>query len=305
MTKLNIQYRDPNQLSVHPTIKHIPALGEDELKPIRAGMKYAGEAMQPILVDEEGWILSDTGRTAWLCAKARQLKEVPVCICAAADVHLIVIRDLAHDHRHLSKSAIAYLAVPHLQPALDAARLKRLENLRKGQEIPVSVLSADSGVVTMMELAEELGICCSMLEKAILVRKEFLDKKIYTWSAPGTAEDGTDATFKDWYEPKLLRSFVGGEHESKRPVGLGGILAGIESKKLDPADCNPKKTPAQMELKLWEESFQPLNKVAPSWKQLSDEDRASVLKHWQRTVNKMPDDLRAAMAAILEKSIKA
>jgi acyl-CoA reductase-like NAD-dependent aldehyde dehydrogenase len=60
-----------------------------------------------------------------------------------------------------------------------------------------------------------------------------------------------------------------------------------------------------MELKLWEESFQPLNKVAPSWKQLSDEDRASVLKHWQRTVNKMPDDLRAAMAAILEKSIKA
>ena len=306
MNKLNIQYRDPAQLSVHTELKKIPALGEEELKPIRAGMARGGEVIEPIPVTDDGLILSDTGRTAWLCAKARQLKEVPVCICAAADVHLIIIRDLAC-RRHLSKSAIAYLAVPHLQPALDAARLKRLENLRKGQETPESALSADSGAVTSFELAEELKIGCRTLEMAIEVRKAFEDKKTYTFNVRGGKKDGAsvECTFKAWYEPKLLQAFIGGEHEDHRPVGLGGILSGIEAKKLDPSDCNPKKNTGQMELKLWADSFQPLSNVAPSWKGLSDEDRVSVLKHWERTVKKMPDDLREAMAEVLEKFIKA
>ena len=307
MTQLNIQFRDPVHLKgkINPALKQVPELPEssEEFLALAAGVKRAG-FIRPLLVDQEERVIDDHSRSLLKVALRWQLKEVPVQICSTDAAPMLIIHSLAHV-RHLSKSAIAYLAVPQLQPALDAAKQRRLENLRKGQQNPESALSADSGPVTMVELAEELQIGCRMLEMAIAVRKEFESKKVYTFSAPGTAEDGTEATFKDWYEPKLLRSFVGGEHENRRPVGLGGILAGIESKKLDPAACTPKKGGEQMELKLWEESFQPLTKVCPSWKGLSEQDRAAVLKHWQRTVNKMPDDLREAMADILEKSLKA
>jgi hypothetical protein len=227
--KQNLQYRDPVTLSVHPAIKHIPALAEDDLKPIRAGMKYAGESLAPIPIDDEGRILSDTGRTAWLCAKARQLKEVPVVINPSAEVHWISIRDLAH-RRHLSKSAIAYLAVPHLQPALEAARMRKLENLRKSPEN----LEGSSGAFeaqTVAELAEELGLGEETLKRAIEVRKIFEDKKVYTFYAPGCPDDGVETTAKEFYEPRLLRAFVGGEHEHNRPIGLGGIIAGFATVK--------------------------------------------------------------------------
>ena len=310
MTQIKIQYRDPRHLKGRytPALKQIPELPQDssEFLALAAGLKKAG-FIRPILVDENEQVIDDHSRSLLVAALrwGKDIPEVPVQVCCSADAPIIRIHSLAHV-RHLSKSAIAYLAVPDLQPALDAARLQKLENLRKGQQTPEGSSGAFEAK-TIEELAEELGICRETLKRAIEVRKAFEDKKKYSFNVKGGERDGAtvECTFQEWFEPKLLQSFIGGEHEDNRPLGLGGILAGIEAKKLNPEKFNPKKNSAQMELKLWEESFQPLNRVAPSWGKLSEEDRVSVLKHWERTVRKMPDDLRDAMAEILEKSDRA
>jgi len=282
---MKILMRDPNVgFSVHPAVKAIPVLTDEEMLPIRAGMKYGGEMIQPLLIDDQGRLLSDTSRTHWLCAKARQLKEVPVCICAAGDVHLILIRDLAH-RRHLSKSAIAYLAVPNLQPALDAARMRQLENLRKSPE-NAEAYSVGFEAKTLHELARELGISDYMLDMAIKVRKEFEDKKTYTFNVAGGAKDGAcvESTLKDWYEPKILQAYVGGEHEQNRPMGLGGIIAGITAvKEGDKSKFAPKMSQGDFFADLFTRDLQKFNK-------LTDSRRSAALAVIEKSAAELPPE---------------
>jgi len=296
---MKILMRDPNVgFSVHPAVKAIPVLTDEEMLPIRAGMKYGGEMIQPLLIDDQGRLLSDTSRTHWLCAKARQLKEVPVCICAAGDVHLILIRDLAH-RRHLSKSAIAYLAVPNLQPALDAARMRQLENLRKSPE-NAEAPSVGFEAKTLHELARELGISDHMLDLAIKVRKEFEDKKTYTFNVAGGDKDGAcvESTLKDWYEPKILQAYVGGEHEQNRPMGLGGILAGITAvREGDKSKFAPKPKQGDFFADLFTDHIHKFNG-------LTEAKRAAALAVISKEAEELPAEECLAAAATLEAMAK-
>lgn len=296
---MKILMRDPNVgFSVHPAVKAIPVLTDEEMLPIRAGMKYGGEMIQPLLIDDQGRLLSDTSRTHWLCAKARQLKEVPVCICAAGDVHLILIRDLAH-RRHLSKSAIAYLAVPNLQPALDAARMRQLENLRKSPE-NAEAYSVGFEAKTLHELARELGISDYTLDMAVQVRKAFEDKKTYTFNVAGGAKDGAcvESTLKDWYEPKILQAYVGGEHEQNRPMGLGGILAGITAvREGDKSKFAPKPKQGDFFADLFTDHIHKFNG-------LTEAKRAAALAVISKEAEELPAEECLAAAATLEAMAK-
>ena len=301
MKKLNIEYRDPVHLrnKYTPALKRLPELPDSatEFLAFCSGLKKAGFT-RPILLDENEQVIDDHSRMQLRAALRWQMKEVPVQLCSSADAPMLLIHSMAHV-RHLSKSAIAYLAYPNLAPAMEASRLRRLENLRKGQEIPESC-SVAIGDQTAEELGIELGIGRELLRMARDLHAAF--KKYpgkYCFNVAGGAKDGAtvECTLKDGYEPKLLQAFVGSEHEQKRPLGLGGILAGIESVVAENRDKFSKKNNSdQMELKLWEDPFKPLNAVAPSWKKLDEEQRDSVLKHWARTVRKLPDDLREKMA---------
>jgi len=295
--KLVISHRAPSELSAHPALNHIPLPGDDELKAVRSGLAQAGEHLPPILIDAEGLILDDTSRLHWLCAKARQLKEVPVCIAATVDVHLAILRDLAC-RRHWSKSAIAYLAVPHLQPALDAARLRKLEKLRKNPEKSVGA-SSTYEARTYQELAAELGISEDMLKRAINVHKAFEDPNKYAIHIEGGASDGDTEhwTLREWFEPKLLKPFVGGEHENNRPMGLGGILAGITAVKAgDPGKFNPK---ARGQLNLFENKVD----VVSGWKhwaKLSSTEKELHFKNFAERLERIPAPQRPALAEYFE-----
>ena len=102
------------------------------------------------------------------------------------------------------------------------------------------------------ELAEEIGISRAFLFEARKVHELFTDKKVYSFNVQGGAQDGTvrECTLKEWFEPRILRAPIGGEHEQNRPLGLGGVIAGIASvREGDKGKFSPKQT-GQMELAL-------------------------------------------------------
>jgi len=247
-----IELRDPADLvnHYHPALRNIPELADDsdEFLAIARGMQKCG-IIQPLLVDEKGRILDDHSRTLLRCARRWQYPEVPVQVRDSSDVHLLIIHSLAH-RRQLTKSAIAYLACPHLEPAFEIARSNRLEKLQKGQYSSV-VHEETTAAKTMYELAESMGISRRILFDAANVHKEFEDTRKYPRTVMGGAQDGAEVelTLREWYEPRILRSPIGGEHEINRPMGLGGVIAGIASDRLAVRKGGPpKETDRQLEL---------------------------------------------------------
>jgi len=240
----SFELRDPAELAghYHPDLKSIPELAEDspEFLAIARGVQRCG-IMQPLLVDEKGRILDDHSRTLLRCARRWQMKEVPVQVRESADVHLLIIHSLAH-RRQLTKSAIAYLAYPHLAPAFEIARINHLEKLRKGQCFPV-VPEGTTGAKTVEELAVELGIGRTLFFEARDVHKKFEDTRKYPRVVQGGPQDGADVelTLREWYEPRILRPPIGGEHENNRPMGLGAVIAGIASDRADIKKGGPPK----------------------------------------------------------------
>lgn len=251
-SQTKIEHRDPAIIGghIHPALKSIPALDEKspEFLAIAAGVGRCG-ILQPILIDEQGRVLDDHSRTMIRCALRWQLKTVPVQVRASEEVHLLIIHSLAH-RRHLSKSAIAYLAVPHLDQEFETSRARRLQNIAKNatnHDSPASGLSK-----TVDDLAEELGVGRSALFEARKVHQAFADKAIYQFNVTGGKRDGdvVECTLKEWFEPKILRPPIGGEHEQNRPLGLGGVIAGIASVKEGNKDKFSPKQNGQLELAL-------------------------------------------------------
>jgi hypothetical protein len=302
----NIQMRDPQHLKgkYQAGLKRLPELeeGSEEFLALCAGLKRAEfRFIRPILVDEHELVIDDHSRNLLRAALRWQLKEVPVLVCGSGDAALLRIHSLAHV-RHLSKSAVAYLAVPDLEPAVQASRMKRLENLRKGQCSPI-VSGGDDRDQTTEDLAGELGIKRNLLFEARAVHKAFEDKKKYCFNIAGGAKDGAteELTLKEFFEPKLLRSFTGGEHEQYRPMGLGGIIAGITAVRAGDRDkFNPK---SQGQLNLFENKVN----VVDGWKywtRLSESERKQHFQNFEDRLELLPEEQRDELGDYFERLAK-
>lgn len=231
--QIKIEQRDPAELRghIHPTLKSIPELDEksEEFLAIAAGIGQLG-IRQPLQLDAAGLILDDHSRTLLRCALRWQLKTVPVIVVPDPNVPLTIIAGLAH-RRHLTKSGIAYLAAGLIDQAFTTSKQKRLENLANSQCFPK--VSAETPFKTAEELATEIGIGRNLLFEARKVQELFTDKKLYTFNVVGGSGDGSiaECTLRAWFEPRILKAPIGGEHEQNRPLGLGGVIAGIASVK--------------------------------------------------------------------------
>ena len=231
--QIKIEQRDPNEFKpgrFHPALKQIPELPQDseEFLALAAGVKKCG-FIRPLLADEEGRLVDDHSRSLWRVALRWQLATVPVQVVPAAEAHLLVIHSLAHV-RHLSKSAIAYLAEPQLQEAIKMAVHNYRQNLAKGQYSP-SPLEAATGAPTIEKMAEDLGLSKDTLDRAREVRKLFkLHAEPRDFVVEGGERDGqvVNCTLQEWFEPRILTAFAGGEHEGARPLGLGAVIAAVE-----------------------------------------------------------------------------
>jgi len=260
-------------------------------------LKKAG-FIRPILVDENEQVIDDHSRSLLVAALrwGKDIPEVPVQVCCSADAPIIRIHSLAHV-RHLSKSAIAYLAVPDLQPALDAARLKRLENLRKGEDSPI-VPGGDDRDMTADDLAHELGIGRNLLFEARAVRKEFEDKKAYQFDVEGGERDGADVrmTLREYFEPKIVQAFVAGEHNE--PVSLGGIMRSLKIIRSNDKSKYSCKNANQLELFVGTFGRKAIRQFK-SWAAMTDDARRQAREQIEQEASQLkPEDCLAAAVAL-------
>jgi hypothetical protein len=253
---LAVGHQDPIEFKpgkFHPSLKLIPELSQesDEFLALAATVKKTG-FIRPLLVDEEGRLVDDHSRSLWRVALRWQMKSVPVQLVKSADANLLIIHSLAHV-RHLSKSAIAYLAEPQLQEHIRISLERYRKNLAKGQYFSTPPEAASDGGTNppkLEQLAADLGFSKDTLDRAREVRSLFkAHPQKRDFIVEGGEQDGTvvSCTFQEWYEPKILRAFAGGEHESSRPLGLGAVIAAIQGN-LATKDKGRIETRGQMEL---------------------------------------------------------
>jgi hypothetical protein len=222
---------DPKDLRPHPILTAIPAPAKDDPQVCACAdaIREQDGHLQPLVIDEANQILTDDSRLRWMAANRMGMREVPVVLQPGALAPVIALNALVH-RSHYTKSAIAYLAVPMLQSAFEAARAARLENLRKGHKSPIA---HSVGYAHNLDgLAKAIGVSPALLDSAKQVRAEFdKDRKKYSLPVEGGAEDGkiTQQTLKEHFEPKILRQQVDSEHVAHRPVGLGGVMKAIGS----------------------------------------------------------------------------
>lgn len=246
MTKFD--FRDPADLRPHSILQHIPAPAKDapEVRACADAIAEHDGHVQPLVIDETGHLLTDDSRLRWMAAKRMGLTEVPVVLQQAELAPIIALNAIIH-RAHYTKSALAYLAVPLLKPAFEAARAFRHENLRNSKKS--SIAHSVGYVATLAELAAKIGVSPALLDSAKQVHAEFeKDKRTYEFTLEGGERDGevVHQTLREHFEPKILRHQQGDEHDGNRPIGLGGVMKAIGS--IRSTKGAPKKTDSQLEL---------------------------------------------------------
>ena len=270
-----IEWRDPATLRVHPVTKTLHDLADDDARflTIVVSMERTGFATdKPITITEHGLILD--GRHRWRAAKRLQLKRIPCVVRSETEAATIILDSIAC-RKHYTKSAVAFECYPLVKSAHEEARSRRLENLRKGQQIP-DVVSRDIGN-RVTDFSESIGICRDLFSKAAQVHALF----------------AKDPAYASQMLPRIFGEPVGGEHADARPVGLGAVLAGYKGKQVDkggPPDD------AKRQLELFTKTVEDGITRWDYWKGLSDHDKA---QHWgkvKQAAAALPHDRATAMA---------
>lgn len=167
--------------------------------------------VQPILMTTKHEIVDADSRERWRAAKALQLDRMPIMLVAEEQIVSASLNALVH-RRHLTKSALAYLAFPMLKTALEEAQARAREMLKNAN---VSSSGAERRTAkSVVEIAANLGVCETTLKQARRVHEIF----------------AKDANYKAQMEPRILVEPIGGEHEKNQPVGLGAVVAGYGGK---------------------------------------------------------------------------
>lgn len=235
---MKIELRDPQDLLLSPALKHFPEPDweGEEARAVRAGMKQRIDLgipplLEPILLDSAERVATDHGRTLLHSAKKWQLKTVPVHHLEL-DAHTLILHELT-GRRQFTKNARAFLAYPQLKPAFEIAQKRRLDCLRKGQKPQCfSVVECSTTEATSIEeLAAILRIDRKTLFEAQKVHgyfEKYADRK-FKFVQHGGDLDGAlvQLGLREYYEPRILRPPIGGEHEQNRPMGLGAVIAAI------------------------------------------------------------------------------
>jgi len=204
----------------HTCIKHIPQWPDNSaaMVALRTEMQANG-CRVPVHMTPKQEITDADSRERWRAAKALQLGKIPVVIEESETAHIASLQALIM-RRHLTKSALAYLAYPILKPALEEARARRYGVLKNSENAHISRSELNSlpGLPkNIEELAELFGVNRHYVFDAKKVHEIF----------------AKDAAYKAQMEPRILCEPIGGEHEQHRPVGLGAVIAGFEGKKQD------------------------------------------------------------------------
>jgi hypothetical protein len=293
-----IELMDPQDLKkrLHPALKRIPVLDDASQEAIRAAIMQTGSITDPIKLDADGRVATDHGRTLVLAACDLGLSEIAVQM-TDLDAATLILDELT-TRRHLTKSAIAYLAYPLLKPAWEAARIRQAACLKKGAKTPdFPVLhSADYGARTVEDFAKERGLGQTYLFEAQKVHQLFeeFESRRFKFTIQGGKHDGeiAELTLREYFEPRIIRQPIGGEHEQNRPMGLGAVVAAIGyviSGKNFTGAARPQYQFEQFEF--WVKPIGSLQDGFRHWKKMPEKTRKLCVKLWAATLNGLPEEL--------------
>lgn len=263
-------FKDPSELSIHPLAKLAPEWTKDDQRFIALVENIRERGIdQRILIDREGRIVD--GRNLWRAAKQLQLPEVECAVVADEDIAGTILAGLLQ-RRHLTKGQRAYMAYPLLESAHKEAGARRLQNLRKGQQIP-EIYSVDIGK-SVDAFAERLGISRPLFYQAAEVHKLLANNKKFDWN-----DERKPLTLREYYEPRIL--------DDEDAVGLGAVIAGIGSKLSGKTQDQNKVG----QLELFTDAFDTLKTRFGYWGKFSSAQKAALDPVIEMTVAEMPFDL--------------
>lgn len=252
-------------LTIHPLVEHLPVRLPDspEGRALRALIAENG-VTDPIKISK-GRIVD--GREVWLHAKALGLDTVPCLEVPAGDVATIVLGSIL-GRKHYSKSALAYLAFPLIDPVLAEAKKRKLANLKAGKISAERTLSGLSSATSAEELADQLALSRTFLFSARNIHGHFAKNE----------------ALKEHFESQILS----GE------MGLGAVLQGIAGWLATKHQSRPERE----QLVFWAgkiKAFTDPRKFA-GWAEADTETRTWVREHLARGIrDAWPADLRAAL----------
>jgi hypothetical protein len=173
------------------------------------------------------------------------IEEVPCVEICEGDLHSVILHSLTA-RKHLTKSAVAYLAYPHLAKTLEESKKRR------GPNSPFQMAE---------ELAESLGISRSLFFLARNIHGHF-DK---------------DPAMRAYFEPRILHGEPNADDvDDRRAYSLGRVRQGIERWY---AAKNLNKQPGKQPEYAWTEKlsgFMDKRKFA-GWDKLSDKEQQQVI----------------------------
>lgn len=142
-------------LTVHPLLEPLPPLALDvpEMLALIESIELHG-VLRPVVVNDRHEIMSDDGRSQVRAALKAGLKFVPCAVAPDEDAASIILSSLC-GYRHLTKSALAYLAFPLMEAGRDARLARRTANLKSGAKSRTSNLFPFGETVEV--LADRLG----------------------------------------------------------------------------------------------------------------------------------------------------
>ena len=277
-------FSNPHKLVAHPLLAAIPLLDEasPEFQALKASIRDRG-VDYPVILDEDNRILDGRNRAR---AAAQVGAELPCVKRSSREASEIILSALVN-RRHLPKGALAYLTAPLFAHAVEAGRQRRLSHLRTGMASREPTQSAHGAAVgkTVEQLADEMGFSKDLYEQAVKVRQLFEKTEVREWHEGSRT---VQATFRDWFEPKILS----GE------IGLGGVIQAISGK-----EATEGKTPGKRDLPtLFARALGDLKNRFARWESIAPDQRRTLAAEIAREAAEWPEDVRQKLLASLEKA---
>lgn len=262
---------NPRRLRPHPALALLPRIPVEpaEAQAFQADIEAQG-LLVPVLVDADHRLLDGQRRVE--AASTLGFGEIECRVVGEHEAVRAILSGFIH-RRHLTKSAVAYLSFPLIEPALEEARARKLACLRRGDE-PRSAPVHYGEELTAEGLANQLGIARRTFFYAADLHKRL------------AGHDELRAQVEE-------AIFVDG-------AGLGALIAGLAGK--EATDGKPR--PQIKQLALFTEGFRTLRNRFAYWTKFDATERKQALQSIRETVLDMPDDLRAELVAELAKLSK-
>lgn len=296
--------RKPSELRVHPLVAATPQLADDDDRFLAIARSIQeGGIRERLKITADNQIAD--GRHRWRSAKRLKLPEVE-CIVVSEDEVAQIALDTLVGRRHYNASQRAYAALPLLDAAFEAARLRRIKNLpdvANADDRNARVRFGDKRVEDLEQFCAHAGISLRLIQLARQVSKFFEDETERTI----TGEDGhpnVDVTFREYFEPRILRE--------EDPIGLGAVLTGIKQildlekkAKAGKAHSGGKPKAPERQLALFTTTFtKDLANRYEYWTKFDDDQKEAAITQILPAIEQMPEDLLASLEKRLRAELK-